>query len=584
MDASFASIFYEIALLVLLAAGVGFVGLLLRQPLVVAFIAVGVLAGPDALGLVSSVEFIETLSQISIAVLLFLVGLKLDVNLVRNLGKVAVATGLGQVTFTAFFGFLICLALGLDWLTSLYISVALTFSSTIIIVKLLSDKQEIGALHGKIALGFLIVQDIFVVLAMVTLSAIGVGLGEETSGVWEVAQVFLGGAAMVGAVVLFIRYVADPLLSRVARSPELMVIFAVGWAASLAALGDFLGFGKELGGLLAGVSLASTEFREAISSRLASLRDFLLLFFFINLGAALQLSTLGDQIGPAIVLSLFVLIGNPLIVLAIMGFMGYRKRTGFLAGLTVAQISEFSLIFMAMGITIGHVGNEAMGLVTLVGLVTIALSVYMITWSHKLFEICEPFLGIFERRCAHREVDDTQASDAPQGHDFIVFGLGRYGCRIGARLQDQGYRVLGIDFDPEALTNWRRMGMDASYGDATDPEFVAHMDLSGVQAVVSAVPRDRGALTEADPQLALLHGLRSANYRGRVFLSVQKVADADELLHKGASVVLKPFDDAADYAVRQLTAAVSGEDADKDDDALSDDADATPTDAVPRAT
>ena len=552
VDTSFASIFYEISLLVLLAAAVGFVGLLLRQPLVVAFIAVGVIAGPDVLGLVSSVDFIETLSQISIAVLLFLVGLKLDVSLVRNLGKVAVATGLGQVTFTAFFGFLICLALGIDPLTSLYISVALTFSSTIIIVKLLSDKQEIGALHGKIALGFLIVQDIFVVLAMVTLSAIGVGLGEDSGGVWEVVQVFLGGAVMVVAVILFIRYVADPLLSQVARSPELMVIFAVGWAASLAALGDALGFGKELGGLLAGVSLASTEFREAISSRLASLRDFLLLFFFINLGAALQLSTLGDQIGPAIVLSLFVLIGNPLIVLAIMGFMGYRKRTGFLAGLTVAQISEFSLIFMAMGITIGHVGGEAMGLVTLVGLVTIAISVYMITWSHKLFEICEPWLGMFERRKAFRETADTDGEVEARGHDFVVFGLGRYGCRIGARLQEKGYNVLGIDFDPAALANWRRMGMEATYGDATDPEFVAHLDLSGVQAVVSAVPRDRGALTEADPQLALLHGLRSVNYRGRVFLSVQKVAEADELLDQGASVVLKPFDDAADYAVRQL--------------------------------
>lgn len=553
MNADFASVFYEIALLVLLAAGVGFVGLMLRQPLVVAFIAVGVLAGPDALGLVSSVDFIETLSQISIAVLLFLVGLKLDIGLVRNLGRVAVATGLGQVTFTALFGYLICLAMGLDHVTSLYIAVALTFSSTIIIVKLLSDKQEIGALHGKIALGFLIVQDIFVVLAMVTLSAIGVGMGEQSGGLWQVLQVFLGGLAMVGAVVLFIRHLADPLLRQIARSPELMVIFAVGWAASLAALGDALGFGKELGGLLAGVSLASTEFRDSIGSRLAALRDFLLLFFFINLGASLQLSTLGDQIGPAIVLSLFVLIGNPLIVLAIMGYMGYRRRTGFLAGLTVAQISEFSLIFMAMGITLGHVTNQAMGLVTLVGLVTIALSVYMITWSHKLFAWCEPYLGLFERRHAHREAEDTEGPAETRGHDYVIFGLGRYGCRIGAKLQEQGHRILGVDFDPDALAAWRRMGMDAIYGDATDPEFVAHLDLANVRAVVSAVPRERGALTEADPQLALLHGLRDANYRGRVFLSVQKLADVDDLLRQGASVVLKPFDDAADYAVRRLT-------------------------------
>jgi Kef-type K+ transport system membrane component KefB len=151
METSFASIFYEIATLILLASAIGFLGLLARQPLVVAFIAVGVLAGPDALGIVRSTNFVETLSQISIAVLLFLVGLKLDVGLVRSLGRVAVATGLGQVTFTAFFGFLICLALGNDWLTSLYIAVALTFSSTIIIVKLLSDKQEIRAWTQLIA-------------------------------------------------------------------------------------------------------------------------------------------------------------------------------------------------------------------------------------------------------------------------------------------------------------------------------------------------------------------------------------------------------------------------------------------------
>ncbi len=552
METSFASIFYEIATLILLASAVGLLGLLARQPLVVAFIAVGVLSGPDVLGIVRSTHFIETLSQISIAVLLFLVGLKLDIGLVRSLGKVAVATGLGQVTFTAFFGFLICLALGIDGQTSLYIAVALTFSSTIIIVKLLSDKQEIGALHGKIALGFLIVQDIFVVLAMVTLSAFGVRLGEDAGSLLDVSLVFVGGAAMILSVMLFIRFLADPLLNLISRSPELMVIFAVGWAAGLAAVGDALGFGKELGGLLAGVSLASTQYREAIVSRLSSLRDFLLLFFFINLGASLNLSTLGGQIGPAIVLSLFVLIGNPLIVLAIMGYMGYRKRTGFLAGLTVAQISEFSLIFMAMGITLGHVGNEAMGLVTLVGLVTIAISVYMITWSHKLYELCEPLLGIFERRRPYREDEGAKDSALGGSYDFIVFGLGRYGHRIGERLKKKGFRVLGIDFDPEAIESWRRFGMDAAYGDATDPEFVASLELLNVKAVVSAIPRERGALTEADPQLSLLHGLQSASYKGKVFLSVQTVAETEDLLRQGASVILKPFDDAADYAVRQL--------------------------------
>ena len=551
MDFAFDKVFYEIAVLVLLAAALGFVGLVMRQPLIVAFIAVGVLAGPDALGLVASTGFIETLSQISIAVLLFLVGLKLDVSLVRNLGKVAVATGLGQVGFTALFGFVICVAMGIDPLTATYIAVALTFSSTIIIVKLLSDKQEIGALHGKIALGFLIVQDIFVVLAMVALSAIGVGAAGDNGGAGDILVMVAGGMGMLAFVAAFIRWVAQPLLSRIARSPELMVVFAVGWAASLAAIGDAVGFGKELGGLLAGVSLASTEYREAIGSRLAALRDFLLLFFFIQLGAALDLSTLGAQIGPAAVLSVFVLVGNPLIVMAIMGYMGYRKRTGFLAGLTVAQISEFSLIFMAMGITIGHVDETTMGLVTLVGLVTIALSVYMITWSHKLYAWCEPWLGLFERHNPFRETaEDGGVSQA--AHDFVIFGLGRYGCRIGAKLRDQGYRVLGIDFDPEAARAWRAMGLEAHYGDATDPEFTAHLPLDGVRAVISAVSRETGALTEADPQLALIHGLRSAGFRGRIVLSAGTEAAAARLRNQGADVVLLPFEDAASFAVEKL--------------------------------
>jgi hypothetical protein len=396
------------------------------------------------------------------------------------------------------------------------------------------------------------VQDIVVVLAMVTLSAIGVGVGEETGGVWEVATVFLGGAAMVGAVMLFIRYAADPLLGLIARSPELMVIFAVGWAAGLAAAGDALGFGKELGGLLAGVSLASTQYREAIGSRLASLRDFLLLFFFINLGAALNLSTLGDQMGPAIVLSLFVLIGNPLIVMAIMGYMGYRKRTGFLAGLTVAQISEFSLIFMAMGITIGHVTETAMGLVTLVGLVTIALSVYMITWSHKLYDWLEPWLGVFERRRAFREEAEDDASSSAIPYDYVIIGLGRYGCSIGEGLGARGYRVLGVDFDPDALKHWRGIGFEGRFGDATDPEFIAHLPLRQVRAVISAVPREKGALTEADPQLALLHGLKSANYRGKVAVAVNYRKDGAPLLAQGADVILTPFNDAATHAVELI--------------------------------
>lgn len=545
------SAFGEVATLLLLAAVVGFLGLLLRQPLIVGFIAVGLLAGPSVLDVVRSNEQIDLLSELGIAVLLFLVGIKLDVKLIRSLGAVALMTGLGQVAFTSLFGYLIGLALGLGHITSLYVAVALTFSSTIIIVKLLSDKREIDSLHGQIALGFLIVQDLVVVLAMIVLSAIGIGAadsGKESSGV---LTTLLSGVAMVGLVVLFVRYVADPLTERLARAPELLVIFAIAQAAVFAALGDLVGLGKEVGGLLAGISLASTPYRETISARLAPLRDFLLLFFFIALGAALDLSQLGTHVLAAVLFSLFVLIGNPLIVLVIMGAMGYRKRTGFLAGLTVAQISEFSLIFVAMGVSLGHVQSDALGLVTMVGLVTIAASTYMITYSHRLYALCEPLLGGFERKGTPREPGDGESS-GPDGPAVLIFGLGRFGTAIGLRLHKEGKRVLGIDFNPMAVRRWREMGLKAEYGDATDPEFVAELPLRGAAWAVSTVPIHPVGISHEDARETLIQLTRAAGFQGRIAVTSHSARETEDLIASGADVVLEPFQDAADRAVEIL--------------------------------
>jgi hypothetical protein len=355
---------------------------------------------------------------------------------------------------------------------------------------------------------------------------------------------------MLAFVVGFIRYVANPLVERLSRAPELLVSFAIGWAALLAAVGHYLGFGKELGGLLAGVSLASTPFREAIAARLASLRDFLLLFFFIALGASLDLSVLGASVGPAVVLSLFVLIGNPLIVLAIMGAMGYRKRTGFLAGLTVAQISEFSLIFMAMGVAIGHVAEEALGLVTLVGLVTIAASTYMITFSHQLYRVFEPVLGLFERRGARAE--PANGPETARGHDVILFGLGRYGLGIAASLRGDGKRILGVDFSPEAVRHARRLGYDTVFGDATDPEFLAHLPLRQAEWLVMAVPEHDTGVTHDDPRQGLLRAVRDLGFEGKVAVAAHREETVAALTAERADLVLMPYRDAAVAAARMI--------------------------------
>jgi Kef-type K+ transport system membrane component KefB len=544
------SLFFEVAALLVLAAVIGFLGHLLRQPLIVSFIAVGIIAGPSLLDVAQSAEKIALLSELGIAVLLFLVGLKLDVSLIRSIGVVSLTTGLGQVLFTSLFGFLICLLLGFDATTSLYISVALTFSSTIIIVKLLSDKREVDSLHGQIALGFLIVQDIVVVLAMIVLSAVGVGTQADASAL-DVIKVFAFGGVMLFAVLLFVRFAATPLTEQLARAPELLLLFAVAQAAAFAAIGEYLGFGKELGGLLAGISLASTPYREAIAARLAPLRDFLLLFFFIALGSKLDFSHVGSSLEAAFVLSLFVLIGNPLIVLTIMGVMGYRKRTGFLAGLTVAQISEFSLIFMAMGVTLGHVDTAALGLVTLVGLITIAASTYMITYSHELYAIFEPMLGPFERRTAWREAEgDGHLHDSR--YDVIVFGLGRYGHAIASRVQKSGLRILCVDFNPGAVHQWQSHGGDSVYGDVTDPEFVATLPLSGAKWIISAIADTDPGITHDDVRKTVIAAVRDAGFQGKIAVRSRHPADKDNLVAAGADLVLDPFQDAADRAVELL--------------------------------
>lgn len=541
------AVFYEMAVILAIASSAGIVGVLLKQPLLIAFIAAGIVAGPGMLDLIRSTGHLNVLADIGVAVLLFMIGLKLDLHIIRSLGRVAAATGLGQVAFTSLVGFAICQGLGLDVLTSIYVAVALTFSSTIIIVKLLTDKREVDSLHGRIAIGFLIVQDIVVVVAMVALSSFGLGTGGNPAGL-SMPAVLGSSLLLLTGLGLFMRLAAEPLVSRIARHPELLVTSALTWAVLLAAIADWIGLGKELGGLLAGISLASTSFRDAITSRLASLRDFLLLFFFLMLGSRLNLEVLGSQAVPALVLSVFVLIGNPLIVLAIMGAMGYRKRTGFLAGLTVAQISEFSLIFIVMGLTLGHVRQEAVSLVTLVGLVTITLSTYMIIYSHEIYSILEPLLGPFERQ----NVDSEQVIAGPQeDFDMILFGLGRYGSALGQVLLDHGVRVLGVDFDPEALARWRERGFPGTFGDATDPEFPASLPLEGVSCVIVATPPSIPGTLEEDTQLILKGVLRRIGFKGRIAVRSHDHIDS-HVVDAGADIVLSPFADAATRAAELL--------------------------------
>jgi Kef-type K+ transport system membrane component KefB len=532
--------FGQIAVILLVAAVAGFLAHLARQPVLVAYIFVGILLGPAVLGFVDSDAVIEGLAKVGIAILLFLVGLKLEIGLIKTTGLVALLTGVGQVVFTSVIGFFIVIALGFDLIPAIYISVALTFSSTIIIVKLLSDKRELDQLHGRIAVGFLIVQDILVVVAMIVIVTIGQPDGaDETRSPW---LVLVGSLVFLGAVALLAKFVIPRVMGWFAKSPEVLLLFGVGWAMTLAGVSEALGLSMEIGAFVAGVALASSPFREGLGSRTVSLRDIMILFFFIQLGASLTFDDAVAQLLPALVLSVFVLIGNPLIVMVIMGYMGYRSRVSFKAGLAVAQISEFSLILIALGFSLGQVDSSVLSLVTLVGVITITVSTYFILYSDPIYDRLSKFLTLFEfRTTAVSKSEDAIAHP----YDAIIIGAGRMGSNVTAGLLEKNANLLVVDTDPQALKKVRQKRVTTLYGDISDADFASSLPLNETDAIICTV-QDRST------NLVLLETLGRFNFQGSICLTAMDEPTAKLLQENPGVTVIRPLKMAAKRIVENL--------------------------------
>ncbi|MBI4031744.1 MAG: cation:proton antiporter [Proteobacteria bacterium] len=544
------SLFYQLAAILILAGVCGAVAYVLRQPLIVAFIAAGLLAGPDMLRIVAADDHtMETLANLGIALLLFMVGLKLDLSLIAKLGKTAVLAGMLQIVITLALGGAICLMLGFGFVESLLTGTALALSSTIIVVKLLSDRRAIDSLYGQISIGILIIQDIFVILVTVVIGAMA-SAGNNGFNASELGLILLKVAALAATAAFFIRFAAQPLSRVLARSPELMVIFAIGFAGMAAALCEYIGLSREMGGLVAGITLATTPLNNVLAARLMGLRDFLLLFFFVSLGAHMDLQGMARQIFPALIMSGFVLGVKPVIVMAIMRATGYRRRTGFMAGVTLSQISEFSMILMAMAAGVGIVGADSVSMITLVALVTIGLSTYAIIHSERLCDFLDGRTAFFEK--ASSGGAEVEIERKEKRYDVIVFGMGRYGAAMAREFQKRGLSVLGVDFNPEAIRHAQAMGIPALYGDAADPEFPAHLPLSGAQAVVFAFHHYITGPLTTDLRRTLAHSLRGHGYKGHIAATSHLAHHDHDLSRLGIDIVLMPFDDAARHAAEKI--------------------------------
>jgi Kef-type K+ transport system membrane component KefB len=515
-------IFTEISLLIALAAGMAMLMRALKQPLIIGHILTGLLVGPTFFGVVQSPEAIELLGEFGIVLLLFIVGLGLNPRIIKEIGKTAVLTGVGQVCFTVLFAFLMTTSLGYTTTEAAYISVALAFSSTIIILKLLSDKKEQNKLYGKISIGFLLVQDVIVAFALVYASAAGASLSAG-----DVGRLILQGLFVIGSVALLTKFVVLPLGKFLSRSQELLFLFAIAWGFGIGALFYELGFSVEIGALIAGVALANMTYAQEVASRLKPLRDFFLIIFFISLGNRLEIVNVAEYLGPAVMLSLLVLIGNPIIVMTILGLLGYTKKTGFKAGLAVAQISEFSLVFLLVGQRTGQIDDSILAIITLVALMTIAASTYMITYSDQLYKMLEPYLGIFERSKRQAEHESHRQFDA------VLFGYKRGGNEFIKVLRKLTKRYVVVDYDPDVTDELERKRIPYIYGDATDPELLDEIDLSKVKLVISLA-------SDFDTNVQLLRYLEHANPSTVVICHADTSEQAALLYGYGASYVMMP--------------------------------------------
>jgi Kef-type K+ transport system membrane component KefB len=533
------NIFVELSLILALTTLVSCIMKLFKQPLVVGYILTGIIIGPYFLDIFHSVEHIEVFSKIGIAILLFVIGLSLNPKVIKEVGTTAVVTGVGQVLFTSVIGYFIARVVGYGTTEAIYIAIALTFSSTIIILKLLSDKGELNKLYGKVTMGLLLIQDIIATIVLLVVSALassqGISMFELASGL------FIKGITTIAILVLISHYVIPRISNFIASSQELLFLFSLAWGLGLASIFAVVGFSIEIGALVAGVALSMSPFAYEMASRLKPLRDFFVVLFFILLGAQMIFSDLGAIILPAIILSLFVLIGKPLIELVLMNLLGYKRKVGFMAGVTIAQISEFSLILAALALTIGHISREVVSLITLVGIITIACSTYLIMYADKIYHSLDGVLKHLDVKSrSKRRATHTETFDA------IIFGYDRVGIDFVKAVEKLHKNYLVVDFDPQSIHRLQEEKIPHRFGDAEDIEFLQELELAHTKLVISTIP-------DFKISMLLVRTYRKANPSGIIMVISHSIEHARELYLEGASYVVMPHYLGAHHAAQMIT-------------------------------
>lgn len=521
-------IFFQLAVILGIAFIISYIIRLLKQPLIIGYIIAGIVVSPFLILFGATSEIINVFSKIGIAFLLFLVGMHLNPKVIKGVGAQSLLIGLIQVILTFALAFIVSFKLlSFDALTSFYVGIAIAFSSTIIIMKLLSDKKQLDSLSSKMSIGILIVQDLIAIFVLILISTANFNDGLEGFGSLAIKTLLIGAGLVLG-LFLFGFFVLLRFVKSIARSQELLFLFSICWAFLASALFAFFGFSLEIGALLAGMILSVSPYSAEISSKIKPLRDFFLIIFFIILGLNLDISNIKIVFVDALILSAIVLFFKPIILMVSMALFKYTKRTSFLVGASLAQISEFSLIIIMLGVSLGHISNEILSTLTLTLIITILGSTYMIIYSREFYSYSSRIISFFWKK------DNKENKKLlKKRYDTILFGYNRTGFEILKSLTKIRKRYLVVDFNPDTISALNKFRIPNLYGDAEDIEFLNELKLDKIDLAVSTIP-------DYETTSLLIESIRLVNKNAVIIVRAENINEALEFYEKGADYVLTP--------------------------------------------
>ena len=536
---------FDIGAVVVTAALMGVIAHTLRQPIVVAYILVGVLLGARGLGIITNSEEIVHLGELHIIFLLFLFGLELDWRKLSRTGPAAIVAGLGQMALTALIAFGVSRWLGFSPIVAGYFGLALMFSSTIIVVQLLDGRHELNTVHGRLLVGVLLIQDIVAVLAVVALHGMA---SLEWAG--NFTLILSDVVVKTSGLAVFTWFASTKMLPKVFRliggHSELQTTVAIAWGFLLMWVTHLIGLSAEVGALIAGMTLAVLPQGLEVGPKVRPMRDLFTLLFFASLGLMFSSSPTID-ISAVVALSALVLIVAPLTFYLVYGFWGFRPRTAFLASLPAAQISEFSLIIAAFAVLTGHLEETHLATIVAVAIVTFTVSTYLGMHSPAIYRLVRPLLLWPRRR--HRKNLLVEQKIQEYSNHLIIVGGRTFGNVLLKWASQHQIKAAVIDIDPVTVSELEKRNELVILGDAGEEDVLHRVQYKSAKLAITTTD-------QFDVNLEFIHIAKRISVNVPIFTIAQTSEEAVDLYAAGADFVLIPHHISSDLVVRFLEEAI----------------------------